>query len=128
MPVFWGGNAHVKHLVGGLAENSLCRRAALLAHQLRSVYAVAPISTDMGAPCVLPRKRASHARRRAVSRHTLLAAIGGSETVELADPDAERTPGRSQQPRTLLQVAIGAFGVSHRGFEVAAVVPGHFQP
>src|SRR6266550_4434354 len=44
----------------GSAENSLCRRAALLAHQLRSVYAVAPISTDMDAPCVLLRERASH--------------------------------------------------------------------
>jgi hypothetical protein len=44
----------------GLAENSLCGRAALLAHQLRSVYAVAPISTDMNAACVLPSERASH--------------------------------------------------------------------
>src|SRR5206468_7683525 len=73
----------------GPAENSLCRRAALLAHQLRSVYAVAPISTDMDAPCVLPRERASHPDDERF-RQTLLAfkargaalALGHREPVE----------------------------------------------
>src|SRR5512132_4321387 len=54
--------------------------------------------------------------------------FGGSETVDLADRDAERTPRRSQQPGALPQIAVGPYGIADRGFEIAAVVPGHFQP
>ena len=57
-----------------------------------------------------------------------LVPLGGSETVDLADPHAERTPRRSQQPGALPQIAVGPYGIADRGFEIAAVVPGHFQP
>ena len=40
-----------------MAENSLCRRAALLAPRQRPQSR--PISMDMDTPCVLPRERAS---------------------------------------------------------------------